>query len=314
MAAVTMPAIHSTVCPASNVEASTWSLLKNPASGGMPARARPPTANAAAVTGIGLRRPPSRVMSISPSMACMTLPAARNIRALKKAWVTRWKMPTANAPTPTARNMYPSWLIVEYANTRLRSSWPAAESAAYTAVTSPTTATANRATSDASKMGKARATRYTPAVTMVAAWIRADTGVGPSMASGSHVCSGSWADLPTAPANRRRAMTVAVDSARPSAAPNTSPNSMEPNVSKTRTIPISMALSPMRVTMNAFLPASAAAFRSYQYAIRRYEHRPTPSQPTYRRTKLFARTRVSMENTNRFMYAKNREYRGSPCM
>ena len=26
---------------------------------------------------------------------------------------------------------------------------------------------------------------YTPAVTMVAAWIRAETGVGPSMASGS---------------------------------------------------------------------------------------------------------------------------------
>ena len=26
---------------------------------------------------------------------------------------------------------------------------------------------------------------YTPAVTMVAAWIRAETGVGPAMASGS---------------------------------------------------------------------------------------------------------------------------------
>ena len=30
-----------------------------------------------------------------------------------------------------------------------------------------------------------RATMYTPAVTMVAAWISAETGVGPSMASGS---------------------------------------------------------------------------------------------------------------------------------
>ena len=34
---------------------------------------------------------------------------------------------------------------------------------------------------------------------MVAAWIRALTGVGPSMASGSQTCSGNWADLPTAP-------------------------------------------------------------------------------------------------------------------
>ena len=38
-----------------------------------------------------------------------------------------------------------------------------------------------------------------PAATIVAAWIRAETGVGPSIASGSHACSGSWADLPTAP-------------------------------------------------------------------------------------------------------------------
>ena len=34
---------------------------------------------------------------------------------------------------------------------------------------------------------------------MVAAWIKALTGVGPAMASGSHVCNGSCADLPTAP-------------------------------------------------------------------------------------------------------------------
>ena len=30
-----------------------------------------------------------------------------------------------------------------------------------------------------------RASMYTPAVTMVAAWIRAETGVGPSIASGN---------------------------------------------------------------------------------------------------------------------------------
>ncbi len=47
---------------------------------------------------------------------------------------------------------------------------------------------------------------YTPAVTMVAAWMSAETGVGPSMASGSHTCSGNCADLPMAPMNRRRAM------------------------------------------------------------------------------------------------------------
>jgi hypothetical protein len=47
---------------------------------------------------------------------------------------------------------------------------------------------------------------YTPAVTMVAAWIRADTGVGPSIASGSQVKSGSCADLPHAPMKSSRAI------------------------------------------------------------------------------------------------------------
>ena len=49
---------------------------------------------------------------------------------------------------------------------------------------------------------------YTPAVTMVAAWIRADTGVGPSMASGSQTYSGICADLPVAPKNISSAMAL----------------------------------------------------------------------------------------------------------
>ena len=54
-----------------------------------------------------------------------------------------------------------------------------------------------------------RTIRYTPAVTIVAAWMRALTGVGPSIASGSHVCSGNWADLATAPPSRPSAMSTA---------------------------------------------------------------------------------------------------------
>jgi len=41
-----------------------------------------------------------------------------------------------------------------------------------------------------------------PAATIVAAWMSADTGVGPSIASGSQTCSGICADLPIAPQNR----------------------------------------------------------------------------------------------------------------
>ena len=45
---------------------------------------------------------------------------------------------------------------------------------------------------------------------MVAAWIRALTGVGPAMASGSHVCSGSWADLPSAPPRSKAEAAIAM--------------------------------------------------------------------------------------------------------
>jgi hypothetical protein len=47
-------------------------------------------------------------------------------------------------------------------------------------------------------------------VTIVAAWISAETGVGPSIASGSQVWSGTWADLANAPTvSSRAAATIA---------------------------------------------------------------------------------------------------------
>ena len=51
--------------------------------------------------------------------------------------------------------------------------------------------------------------KNTPAVTIVAAWIKADTGVGPSIASGSQVCKPNWADLPTTPKNKKNAIKSA---------------------------------------------------------------------------------------------------------
>ena len=56
-----------------------------------------------------------------------------------------------------------------------------------------------------------------PAVTIVAAWIRAETGVGPSIASGSQTWSGNWALLPQAPMKSRSAIQVIVPSLMPCA-------------------------------------------------------------------------------------------------
>ena len=50
---------------------------------------------------------------------------------------------------------------------------------------------------------------------MVAAWISALTGVGPSMASGSHICNGNMALLPAPPMNMS---TSAVGNMKPPAA------------------------------------------------------------------------------------------------
>jgi hypothetical protein len=92
--------------------------------------------------------------------------------------------------------------------------------AAKSAVATPIHATTSSATGECSKIARLRATMYTPAVTIVAAWISADTGVGPSIASGSHVCSGSCADLPQAPMKSSSAMPVAVLGSSPPTAAN----------------------------------------------------------------------------------------------
>ena len=58
------------------------------------------------------------------------------------------------------------------------------------------------------KSGNKVTKRKTPAATMVAAWIKEDTDVGPSMASGSHTCNGYCADLAMAPIKKAMPATV----------------------------------------------------------------------------------------------------------
>src|SRR4029079_18186010 len=171
---------------------------------------------------------------------------------------------------PTAMNMYPSWLIVEYASTRLMSNWAIAHVAANNAVTTPTTSTTVSATPEISKSTCERTTRYTPAVTIVAAWISADTGVGPAIASGNQTCKGSCADFPIAPAKSSSAITVAASfvSIDP-AVPKITSKSSVPNLNTSSVDPTSISVSPIRVVMNAFFAASALPGTVYQNPINR---------------------------------------------
>ena len=50
---------------------------------------------------------------------------------------------------------------------------------------------------------------------MVAACIKAETGVGPAMASGSQVNKGICADLPMAPTNKQKAISPKLSGTSP---------------------------------------------------------------------------------------------------
>jgi len=116
--------------------------------------------------------------------------------------------------------------------------------------------------------GDIRETRNTPAVTMVAAWIKAETGVGPSIASGNQVCRKSCADLPIAPTKSRKAMRLAafqsvqrkrtLVSASAGAAAKTSSRRIESVSRKIAAMPSAKPKSPTRLTTKALIAAALA--------------------------------------------------------
>src|SRR5487761_1612933 len=81
-------------------------------------------------------------------------------------------------------------------------------------VVAPMNVTNAEAAGDSENNGDNRATMNTPAVTMVAAWISAETGVGPSIASGSQVCSRNCADFPIAPMNSSTQISVSASTSQ----------------------------------------------------------------------------------------------------
>ena len=60
-----------------------------------------PIMNVSHVTFMAPRRAPKRRMFTWSPMPCMTEPAPRNMRALKKPWVKRWKIENAQPMGPS---------------------------------------------------------------------------------------------------------------------------------------------------------------------------------------------------------------------
>src|SRR5271166_6143376 len=149
--------------------------------------------------------------------------------------------------------------MVDPASDFLMSSLAQAMMPPNSSVTVPTRATASRASGASARIGLDRTSRYTPAVTIVAAWISADTGVGPSIASSSHDCNGTWADLPQAPSSNSRPMAVTTPWLAAGTALKTPVNVTVPNWANISMMAIDSPTSPTRLAMNAFFAATAAA-------------------------------------------------------
>lgn len=130
---------------------------------------------------------------------------------------------------------------------------------------------------------------------MVAAWMRAEIGVGPSIASGSQTCKGNWADLAIGPMNIKQASNVRVATGNTgwSAEADKRAQLMACQIStllasvnvrmpcprccvqkpcvqyKSIKMPIRKPQSPMRLTTNAFKQAYAALDLYHQKPIKR---------------------------------------------
>ena len=148
--------------------------------------------------------------------------------------------------------------MVEAASAFLMSSLAQPMIAPNSSVTAPTITTAVWAVAARLNTGPERTMRYTPAVTMVAAWMSAETGVGPSMASPSQACRGTCALLPQAASSSSRPIALTAPLLICGAASNTVVKPTEPTVANMTINAMARPMSPTRLTTNAFFAAAAA--------------------------------------------------------
>lgn len=119
-----------------------------------------------------------------------------------------------------------------------------------------------------------RISRNTPATTIVLEWSSAETGVGPSIAEGSHGCRLNWADFPVAakrsPA-RGRVLELSIK--------KICWKSNEQVFVQYQAIASMNPISPIRLYRMACRAAVFASARPCHHPISRNDIIPTPSQP-----------------------------------
>ena len=96
--------------------------------------------------------------------------------------------PASGGAAASAESMTPTWLTVDQASSLFRSLCAKASTAASSMVSDTAMPSTHRGVWLTESSGNSAASTTVPAATMVAAWIRALAGAGPSMASASQ----SW--------------------------------------------------------------------------------------------------------------------------
>lgn len=144
--------------------------------------------------------------------------------------------------------------------------------------------------------------RNTPATTIVLEWSRAETGVGPSIADGSHGWRPNWADFPvaarTSPARGRLVLSRLSE--------KICCRSHVLVLKRNQAMAIRKPTSPIRLYRMACRAAVLASARPYHHPIRRNDIMPTPSHPMKSWKRLLAVTRMSIVMRNMRRYLKNR--------
>lgn len=141
-------------------------------------------------------------------------------------------------------------------------------------------------------------------------WSNAETGVGPSIADGSHGCRPNWADFPVAASTRpiRGMLEFSGFSMK------ICWRSQVLRLARNHAIAKINPISPMRLYRIAWRAAVFASARPYHHPISRNDIIPTPSQPMNSWNRLFAVTRISIVMRNNRRYLKNLLMFGSECI
>lgn len=114
-----------------------------------------------------------------------------------------------------------------------------------------------------------------PATTIVLEWSNAETGVGPSIAEGSHGCRPNWADFPVAASTRpSRGMLELLGFSI-----KICWRSQALRLIRNHAIARMNPMSPMRLYRIACRAAVFASARPYHHPMSRNDMIPTPSHP-----------------------------------